>query len=164
MSKRNKPRKLGLRISELRILELIQSYGANLKRWPQAERQAGKAWLDDNPALAQKLLKEASALDQALNTLSQPVGDTTLLQARILKASKNTAQDGASHAVTANDAVPSVFSAWKAVAATLVLATGMGFGIGQLAAADTSYASAEALLSISMQSDYVEADLYGDWS
>lgn len=159
MSKLNKPKKLGLR-----ILELIRSYGANPKRWPQAERQAGKAWLDDNPLDAQKLLKEASALDQALNSLSEPVGDTTLLQARILKAARNTAQDGASHAVAANDVTPSVFSAWKAVAATLVLTTGMGFGIGQLAAADTSYASAEALLSISMQSDYVEADLYGDWS
>jgi hypothetical protein len=172
MSKLNKPR----------ALELVRSYGANPKRWPQTERQAGVAWLDENPFAAQNLLADAHSLDQVLNTLPAPARDTTLLQARVLKAAKNTAQggaaqdgaaqdgaaqDGVAHGVAANDAAPAprisnVLSTWKAVAATLVFATGMGFGIGRVAAADTSYASAEALLSMSMQSDYVEADLYGD--
>jgi len=155
------------KLSKSRVRELTQSYGANPKRWPHAERQAGQKWLDDNPVVAQELLADAKALDQALNTVPALTGDTALLQARILRAAKNTAQDDTTHDIAANDAafilrIPNALSAWKAVAATLVLTTGVGFGIGRVAAADTSYASAEALLSVSMQSDYIEADLYGD--
>ena len=152
------------KLNKSRVQELIQSYGANPKRWPQAEQQAGAAWLEDNPALAQKLLADAHTLDQALNTVHATTGGTALLQARILRAAISTAQEGVANAVAANDTAPTVFSSWKAAAAVLLLTTGMGFGIGQVAAADTSYASAEALLSISMQSEYVEADLYGDGS
>ena len=150
------------KLNESRVRELIQSYGASPMRWPQVERQLGQAWLEDNPAKALKLLAGATALDVALNTLQTPASDTALLQARILGAAKKAAQDGVFSDIAANDIAPTVFSVWKAVAATLVLATGMGFGIGQVAAADTSYASAEALLSISMQSGYVETDLFGD--
>jgi len=155
------------KLSKSRMRELIRSYGANPKRWPHAERQAGQIWLDGNAAKVPELLADAKALDRALNTVPAPTGGTELLQARILYAAKSTAQDGTSQDVAANDTAPilrtsNVFSAWKAVAATLVLTTGIGFGIGRVAAADTSYASAEALLSMSMQSDYIEADLLGD--
>ena len=150
------------KLNKSRVLELIQSYGANPKRWPKAEQRAGEAWLEDNPVAAEKILAEANALDQILDTASAFANDTALLQARILKASENIPQDGVATLQAANDASPTILSSWKAVAATLVLATGMGFGIGQVAAADTSYDSAEALLSLSMQSDYAEADLFGE--
>ena len=150
------------KLNKSRVLELMQSYGANPKLWPKVERQAGEAWLEDNPVAAEKILAEANALDQILDTMNAPTGDTTLLQARILKTAENIPQDGVTILQVANDASPTVLSSWKAVAATLVLATGMGFGIGQVAAADTSYDSAEALLSLSMQSDYAEADLFGE--
>lgn len=149
-------------LNKSRVQDLVLSYGANPKRWPQADQQAGAAWLEDNPALAQKILAEAHMLDQVLDTAHIPAGDTALLQARILRAAQNTVQDGVTNGLAANDIASSQFSAWKTAAAVLVLTTGMGFGIGQVAAADTSYESAEALLSVSMQSEYVEADLYGD--
>jgi len=150
------------KLNKSRVLELMQSYGANPKRWPKVERQAGEAWLEDNPFSAEKILAEANALDQILDTASAFANDTALLQARILKTAENIPQDGVAILQAANDATPTILSSWKAVAATLVLATGMGFGIGQVAAADTSYDSAEALLSLSMQSDYAEADLFGE--
>lgn len=150
------------KLNKSRVLELIRSYGADPKRWPQAERQAGQTWLAENPASAKELLADATDLDQVLNTVAAPTSDTALLQARILRAAQNMAQDGASYGIAANDTAATVFSAWKAIAATLVLTTGMGFGVGQVATADTSYASAEALLSLSMQSDYAETDLYGE--
>jgi len=149
------------KLNTSRVRELICSYGANPMRWPETERQAGRAWLEGNPAVAQKLLAGALVLDQALDTAHAPTGDTVLLQARILRVAKNTVQDNTGHQLAANDTTPTVLSTWKTAAAVLVLTAGMGFGIGQ-AAADTSYASAEALLSMSMQSGYVEADLYGD--
>ena len=153
-----------LQINAIRVQELVSAYGADTNRWPETERQAGQAWLTDNPGKARKLLAEAETLDTFLDTASAPISDTSLLQARILKAAQNTAQDEATNTQAANDitAMPSKLANWKSVAATLILTTGIGFGIGQAAAADTSYASAEALLSISMQSDYLETDLYGD--
>ncbi len=155
------------KINKSKVLELVSFYGADLKRWPSTQRQAGQIWLDKNPALAQEILADAIILEQALNTISAPASNTILLQARILREVTHTAQEGIPYEIAANDTAPTlqaltVFSAWKAVAATLLLTTGMGFGIGQVAAADTSYVSAEALLSISMQSGYAETDLYGD--
>jgi len=155
-------------MNQIRVQELINAYGADSNRWPESERQAGQAWLAehemDAKADARKLLADAEVLDQMLGTISRPISDTSLLQARIMKAAQGTAQDGGVSIQTANDSVPmpAKLASWKSVAATLILTTGIGFGIGQAAAADTSYASAEALLSISMQSDYDEVDLYGD--
>lgn len=159
------------RVSQKRIQELISAYGAGTDRWPDAERQAGQAWLAGNRGKAQKLLADAQALDLLLDRAPAPASDTSLLQARILKAAQNTAQDGIPAVIAANDgasisANPNLLASWKSVAATLVLTisigVGTGFGIGQAAAADTRYASAEALLSISMQSDYDETDLFGE--
>lgn len=146
-------------LNKARMRELIQSYGADTRRWPEAERQSGQAWLTSHPKVVQKLLADAQNLDQMLDMMHQPASDTSMLKARILKVAEHTEQNS----IAANDSsAPSRLASWKSVAATLVLTTGIGFGIGQVAAADTSYASAEALLSISMQSDYDEIDLYGD--
>lgn len=154
------------RIDEIRVQELVIAYGADAERWPEVERQVGQAWLADNPDRARKLLAEAEALEHMLDIADHLVSDTSLLQARILKAAQSTRQDEVAGILAANDSVPiaSKLANWKSVAATLLLTTGIGFGIGQAAAADTSYASAEALLSISMQSDYDETDLYTDLS
>ncbi len=155
------------KMNQNRIQELINAYGADTHRWPQTERQAGQAWLADFPDKSQKLLAEADALDQILDAAPTSASDISFLQARILKAAQNTPQDGISAVMVVNDTAPmpaktNMLASWKSVAATLMLTTGIGFGIGQAAAADTNYASAEALLSISMQSDYGEADLFGD--
>ena len=152
------------KMNKIRIAELIQSYGADSKRWPQIEQQIGQNWLAKHPEKVQKLLTEARTLDQILGTELHTASDTSLLQARILRAAQNTVQDNIASTVPANDSLPvlSKLANWKSVAATLILTTGIGFGVGQVAAANTTYASAEALLSISMQGEYAEADLYGE--
>ncbi len=150
------------KLNKSRVQELIQAYGANPKRWPQQERQAGQAWLEENPIDTGILLTDAHSLEQALNTIHSPSGDISLLQARILKLATKTAQDSASYENAGYETAPRVIAAWKTVAAVLVLSTGMGFGIGQVAAADTSYTDAETLFSVSMQSEYSETDLYGE--
>lgn len=150
--------------NEKRVRDLISAYGVDSKRWPETERLVGQAWLVDNPDKARKLLAEAEVLDQFLDIASAPISDTSLLYARILKVAQSTSQDDVANTLAANDGIliSSKLANWKSIAATLILTTGIGFGIGQAAAVDTAYASAEALLSLSMQGGYDESDLYGD--
>lgn len=150
-----------------RLQELVDAYGVQPTRWPQAERQAAKTWLVQNPDVAQSVMRPADILDKSLDANISDISDTSFLQARILKAAQKVEQDAIIGTVAANDgaqtlAQSSLLTSWKSVAATLALATGLGFGIGQVAAADTNYASAEALLSVSTQSGYDELDLSGE--
>lgn len=154
-------------MNAVRLQELVDAYGAQSARWPDDERQAAKIWLSQNPDAAEAILQPADILDQFLDANISNITGTTFLQARILKAAKSTEQDEIIVTVPANNGAQiltqtSLLTSWKAVAATLIITTGLGFGIGQIAAADTDYTSAEALLSASMQSDYDELDLSGE--
>ncbi len=87
-----------------------------------------------------------------------PDADISLLRARILKAALDTPQDG--HKDSRVLPIPyKNFAVWKSIAATLILTTGIGFSFGQTANENTAYASAEALLSMSFNSDYDETNL-----
>ncbi len=150
-----------------RLREIVGAYGAQPARWPDGERKAAQIWLKQNPDKADSILEDAMSFDQVLDSAAHIPHDVSLLQARILKAAQNTKQDAKPNTAPANDRIlgqakPAALSYWKSIAATLIMATGLGFGIGQIAAADTNYMSAEALLALSMQSGYDELDLSGE--
>jgi len=149
------------KMDKTRLQELINAYGVHPNRWPETERRAGQIWLAENPSNAQALWAEEKALDKLLDSARHSDVDNALLHARILNLAQNMQQE---HNIRANDR-PTIFAklaSWQSIAATLLLTTGIGFGIGQAASADTRLVSAEALLSLSMQSPYDEIDLYGE--
>jgi len=141
-----------------RFTELVEAYGAQSSRWPDAERTEAVAFMDANPAEAALVLAPAQSLDAALETGRQSAGSTDFLAARILKA----AQAESAAPVAANDRPPAR-APWKSIAATLVITTGMGFSIGQSAAAKSArIADAETLLSLTLDNPYDSADIWED--
>ncbi|MBL4853917.1 MAG: hypothetical protein JKY25_06720 [Robiginitomaculum sp.] len=100
-------------------------------------------------------------IQELLKAGRKPDTDMSLLQVRILKSAKQTPQDGLSTGASYTN-----FASWKSVVATLILTTGIGFGLGQFqgqaASENTDYLSAEALLSFSIASDYDETGLEPD--
>jgi hypothetical protein len=69
-----------------RFEHLLAAYGADFRRWPEAERDAGAAFAAQNGDEARVALVDAAALDGALRALNEPAPDTSLLARRILKA------------------------------------------------------------------------------
>jgi len=138
-----------MKMTKTRFAEIIEAYGANPARWPEEERTAAQDFAANNKNLAEKIINDARQLDQLLDTSSKQATDNNLLMARIMTAAQDTPQDG----VPANDmtTLPRRLMPtppWKSLAATLVLTTGIGFGIGQSAAAASDIAQAEALLAL----------------
>ncbi len=59
-------------MTNARVLELIEAYGADLSAWPANERQAARTLMEANPELFAAALAEAQALDTALIELDLP--------------------------------------------------------------------------------------------
>ena len=66
-----------------RFETLVAAYGADSRRWPEAERAAALAWQEDNRALAERLLFDARMLDAALE-LAPAASESADLRARVL--------------------------------------------------------------------------------
>jgi hypothetical protein len=99
---------------------LCAAYGGNLERWPQAEREAARAFAQTTPE-ARDLLTQAQMLDRALD------------QARPAPASDDLARRIAASAPASVSARRSTRSAaprpaWAAMAAALALTVGLGAG------------------------------------
>jgi hypothetical protein len=104
-----------------RFDHLLAAYGGDVSRWPAEERAAAAAFAAGN-AEASAALKEAQALDAALNAARNDVGDTSALAARIL--------------ATAPRAKPWLDRrAMLALAACAVFGVLLGYGGGRLAPA-----------------------------
>jgi len=67
-----------------RLGELAETYGADWRRWPEAERDAARALLATDPA-AERLLFEARQLDAALD-LAPRLEVSAALRARVIAA------------------------------------------------------------------------------
>lgn len=74
-------------ISRTRALEVLEAYGADEARWPQADREAVRQLIAADPALA-KRQAEAAELD-ALLALAPLEAPSFALQSRILSAQKD---------------------------------------------------------------------------
>jgi len=110
---------------------LIDTYGANPKRWPSDMRDTAQAFADANHDLVQTCLSEGRKLDEALD-MSQPANPSDLLKARILKAAQSTPQDQPASVSQAPQ------TQWKRMAAMMLFAFGAGFGGAQFVSLPTS--------------------------
>jgi hypothetical protein len=64
---------------------LVDAYGGDLRRWPQAEREAARALRDADPRAA-VLLREADGLDALLDAAPRPAPSHALREAVIASA------------------------------------------------------------------------------
>ncbi|MBL8548359.1 MAG: hypothetical protein JNJ73_00135 [Hyphomonadaceae bacterium] len=69
-----------------RFSAIVEAYGADPQRWPEAERAQAQAFAAGNAAAVSGLLAEEGALDLAIAASERDVADPSeLLAARILK-------------------------------------------------------------------------------
>ncbi len=68
-----------------RFETLADAYGGDLRRWPEAEREAARALLDSDPR-ATVLLREADGLDALLDAAPRPAPSHVLREAVIAGA------------------------------------------------------------------------------
>lgn len=61
-----------------RLKTLTEAYGADRRRWPEAERAAAEAAVSRDAVAADRLLREADALDAALDASPRPVVSSAL--------------------------------------------------------------------------------------
>ena len=66
-----------------RFDHLLAAYGGDFRRWPEEDRAAAAAFAAKNPDMAASL-KEAHALDRALDQARGELVDTSALAARLL--------------------------------------------------------------------------------
>ncbi len=143
-------------IDILRYTQIVESYGVNPARWPNGERQAALGFAAQNSNLTAQIRAQSEQLDQLLNSNDKNSSPPDFLMSRIMKSAQEMPQDG----LPANDYAP-VQTRWKSLAATLLLTTGLGFGIGatQTTSANADeYQIAEALLASNYDIEYEAAD------
>ena len=137
---------------------LVNTYGANPQRWPQSKRTAALLYMETQKAATDTVLRQARALDAWLDTGTHPSTDNSLLMARIRKQAADTPQDPPqSGPVVSLATYRSRPPMWRTLAATVLVTTGIGFGVGQ-AAARSQTETVEALLSASLGDMYSDSD------
>lgn len=103
-----------------RFDQVLEAYGADSARWPEAERAEALAFIAAHPEVAQEALERARAIDALLAEAKSDTFDATLLQARIIKAARGRVGAANRRAI------------W-ALAACAVFGVFAGFGAGQFA-------------------------------
>jgi hypothetical protein len=73
-----------LELTEQRFAQLLASYGAEATRWPDAERAAALAFMDNN-ASARAMVREALQLDQRIQSAWSAAPAFAGLEARLLQ-------------------------------------------------------------------------------
>ena len=68
-----------------RFSQLVEAWGADARRWPQAERAQAEAYRLAEPQVAARLLAEAGAIDSLLDAAPRPVVSHALRE-RVLAA------------------------------------------------------------------------------
>ena len=61
------------RMDETRFGELADAFGGDVRRWPESEREAARAWIDAHPLEAERALFDARQTDAALFASPNPV-------------------------------------------------------------------------------------------
>ena len=65
-------------MDEARLRDLADIWGADLRRWPDGEAAAARAWSIANPVLAERALFDARQLDAVLDASARPQVSTAL--------------------------------------------------------------------------------------
>lgn len=108
-------------MTEDRLIELIEAWGADPAGFPEAERAAAQALLTANPARFAAALEEARALDQALERLPEILPSRELTAALIASAPKPRRASGVFGLRK--------FSPWAPASGFAALAAGLFMGI-----------------------------------
>ncbi|WP_309629941.1 hypothetical protein [Brevundimonas sp.] len=66
------------RMDETRFGELADAFGGDVRRWPESDRDAARAWIDAHPLAAERALFDARQTDAALYASPNPVVSTAL--------------------------------------------------------------------------------------
>ena len=98
------------------FIQLIETYGSDELRWPEAHKAQMLDFISSNPAEAQTLLTDEAGLDAALESIRLQPG-TDMLKARIMGALPQEAEEPLP--VAANDRRQ---LGHKAVAALMLMA------------------------------------------
>ena len=69
-----------------RMRQLTEAYGADKRRWPQAERAAAEAFVAADPVKAERLMFDARQTDAALDASARPMASNALRDAVIASA------------------------------------------------------------------------------
>lgn len=72
-------------MSPERFAELIETYGAEPRRWPEAQRNAATTWMEAHPEEAANTLRAARRLDEIMDRYVVP-GPGAKLTAAIIEA------------------------------------------------------------------------------
>ena len=75
-----------------RFEQLSAAYGADLRRWPEAEREAAASLVAGEPEASAAVLREADGLDGLLDTSRPPVPSAFLREAVIRSARRSHAR------------------------------------------------------------------------
>jgi hypothetical protein len=117
-------------MTEDRLIELIEAWGADPSGFPEAERAAAKVMLAAQPARFAVALAEARALDAALARMPEILPPAALTEALIASAPKARTRTGAVR-------VPR-FAPWAPASGFAALAAGLFMGIMVAPAASAS--------------------------
>jgi hypothetical protein len=71
-----------------RFLALVAAYGADARRWPEAERTAALAFADARPDVARAALADADGIDALLHASRTPAVSTSLRDRVIVSAAQ----------------------------------------------------------------------------
>lgn len=127
-------------MTEDRLIELIESWGADPSAFPEAERAAARALLATNPARFAAAIDEARALDAALARMPDILPSAALTEALVASAPKPKRAGGGFRL--------SKFAPWAPASCAAALAAGlfMGLMVAPTASADSDTDDVQALL------------------
>jgi hypothetical protein len=122
-------------MDQVRLRALLDAYGADPERWPEAERTAAQSLLAGSEA-ARAELAAAAALDATLDALAEPPAPSPALSARILAAAPRAPiAAGSRPAGTSRDAArrspraPVAGRVRRSIAAAIPLAAAAGLAL-----------------------------------
>jgi len=111
------------RMNEARFAEIVAAYGAQARRWPEAERTQALIFARDHAEVADRLLIDALSLDEALDLIPLDIEADEAAEMRALAALMPVqAQNGAQ----AGNVVPFAARAPRASATRPWVWTGIG--------------------------------------
>lgn len=134
---------------------MVAQYGASPHRWPADMAGRARDFMASNTDTADRLLKSERALDALLDMANVPNVENQLLRARILRTARQTSAANTGTEAHQTYKRPAY---WRALAATILLTTGIGFGLGQAAVTHAQSDTGEALLMASLNADYSADD------
>lgn len=165
-------------MDEARFRALLNAYGADQKRWPEAERAAAAAFAAEQPDVAEHALNEAAALDRQLDAAPTQEPSAALM-GRVLASAPTGAsrpRDLAAAGAQAGSWWRGLASGWGGpawpqgaagaarvriaggLALALLASVGVGYGVGAMQATRDV---GEALIDVAFTSAYTGLRLDG---